>query len=227
MTRSNFQYNTWKPLFRHLWRKARQQIYPSPILRLAIISISINKITRRISPNPISNPIHGHPCFGTFEDRQGLRIYPIQFQIPILRFVIISISRNEITHRIWPNPISNPIHGNPCFDIFEHMHDLRYTQSNFKSQYLGLPSYQWIQLTNRNHCPRVPLHETQLLKYPKIITGRRLPYVKLNLNQVLLLQCLVWSGFLLLLQKIRVPRSCLFWVLFFAIFISELFLVRF
>ena len=86
------------------------------------------------------------------------------------------------------------------------MHDLRYTQSNFKSQYLGLPSYQWIQLTNRNHCPRVPLHETQLLKYPKIITGRRLPYVKLNLNQVLLLQCLVWSGFLLLLQKIRVPR---------------------
>ena len=82
--------------------------------------INIYKWTRRIWPNPISNPIHGHPCFGTFEDRQGLRYTPIQFQIPILRFVIISISRNDITHRIWPNPISNPIHGNLCFDIFEH-----------------------------------------------------------------------------------------------------------
>ena len=37
----------------------------------------------------------------------------IQFQIPILRLAMKSISRNEITHRIRPNPISNPIHGNP------------------------------------------------------------------------------------------------------------------
>ena len=55
-------------------------------------------------------------------------------------------------------------------------------KSNFKSQYLGLPSYQWIQLTNRNHCPRVPLHESKRLKYPKIITGHTLSYVKLNLK---------------------------------------------
>ena len=35
--------------------------------------------------------------------------------------VSISISRDEITLRIWPNPISNPLHGNPSFEIFENM----------------------------------------------------------------------------------------------------------
>ena len=70
MTWSNFQSNTWKPRFRHQWTYA------------------------------------WHP------------IYPIQFQIPILRFVIISISRNDITHRIWPNPISNPIHGHPKMPLW-------------------------------------------------------------------------------------------------------------
>ena len=140
MTQSNFQSNTWKPSFdifedRQGLRQTLIQ-FQIPILRLAIISTSRNEITHRIRPDPISNPIHVNPGFKIIEGRQDLRYTPIQFQIPILRFVIISISRNEITHRIWPNPISNPIHGNPCFDIFEHMHDLRYTQSNFKSQYL-------------------------------------------------------------------------------------------
>ena len=124
MTQPNFQSNACKPLFRHLWTYAWPPIYPIqfqiPILRFVIISISRNEITHRIWPNPISNPIHGNPCFGIFEDRQDLRYTPIQFQIPILRFAIISIPRNDITHRIWPNPISNPIHGNLCFDIFEH-----------------------------------------------------------------------------------------------------------
>ena len=89
-------------------------------------------------PNPISNPIHGHPCFGTFEDRQGLTYTPIQFQIPILRFAIISIPRNDITHRIWPDPISNPIYGNLCFDIFKGRQDLRYTPIQFLTPILRL-----------------------------------------------------------------------------------------
>ena len=140
MTQSNFQSNTWKPSFDIFEDRQglRQTLihFQIPLLRLAIISISRNEITHRIRPNPISNPIHVNPGFKIIKGRQDLRYTPIQFQIPILRFAIISIPRNDITHRIWPDPISNPIHGNPCFDIFEHMHDLRYTQSNFKSQYL-------------------------------------------------------------------------------------------
>ena len=56
--------------------------------------------------------------FDIFEHKQDLRCTPIQFQIPILRLSIISISRNEITHRIWPNPISNPIHGHPKMPLW-------------------------------------------------------------------------------------------------------------
>ena len=67
------------------------------------------------------------PSFDIFEDRQGLRQTLIQFQIPLLRLAIISISRNEIMHRIRPNPI----HGKPSFNIFEHMHDLIYTPIHF------------------------------------------------------------------------------------------------
>ena len=147
-----------------------------PIPWLNIISISSKQMTYRKWPNPISNPIHG------FDNIHDLRYKPIQFQIPIPSRTTLSISSNKTAHRKWPDPISNPIYGHTTFDIFEHMHDLRYTQSNFKSQYLGLPSYQWIQLTNRNHCPRVPLHESQRLKYPKIKTGHTLSYVKLNLK---------------------------------------------
>ena len=150
MTQSNFQSNTWKPSFdifedRQGLRQTLIQ-FQIPLLRLAIISISRNEITHRIRPNPISNPIHVNPGFKIIKGRQDLRYTPIQFQIPILRFAIISIPRNDITHRIWPDPISNPIHGNPGFDIFEHMHDLRYTQSNSKSQYLGLSSYQYLEM---------------------------------------------------------------------------------
>ena len=82
------------------------------------IPILRNEITPRIWPNPISNPIHGNPSFDIFEHKQDLRCTPIQFQIPILRLSIISISRNEITHRIWPNPISNPIHGHPKMPLW-------------------------------------------------------------------------------------------------------------
>ena len=57
-----------------------------------------------------TNPLHGNPSFGIFEHMHDLRYTPIQFQIPILRLAIISIYRNEITHRIWSNSISNPIH---------------------------------------------------------------------------------------------------------------------
>ena len=92
----------------------------------------------RIRPNPISNPIHGKPSFNIFEHMHDLIYTPIHFQIPILRPAMISISRNEITQRIWPNPISNPIHRNPSFDIFEHMHDLRYTQIQFQIPILRL-----------------------------------------------------------------------------------------
>ena len=111
------------------------------------ISISWDEMTHRIWPNQISNPIHGNPCLNIFEDRQDLRCTPIQFQIPILRLAYISISRNEIMHRIRPNPISNPIHINPSFDIFEHIcktSDI--PQSNSNSQYLGLPSYQYLEM---------------------------------------------------------------------------------
>ena len=43
------------------------------------------------------------------EDSQDLRYTPIRFLIPILRLAIISIARNEMTHRIKPNPIL-PLH---------------------------------------------------------------------------------------------------------------------
>ena len=102
-----------------------------------MISISRNEITQRIWPNPISNPIHGKPSFNIFEHMHDLRYTQIQFQIPILRLAIISMSRNEISPRI-SNPISNPIYGHTTFDIFEHMHDLRYTQIQFQITILGL-----------------------------------------------------------------------------------------
>ena len=150
MTQSNFQSNTWKPSFdifedRQGLRQTLIQ-FQIPILRLAIISTSRNEITHRIRPDPIYNPIHVNPGFKTIEGRQDLRYTPIQFQIPILKFAIVSIPRNDITHRMEPDPISNPIYGNPGFDIFEHMHDIRYTQSNSKSQYLGLSSYQYLEM---------------------------------------------------------------------------------
>ena len=78
------------------------------------------------------------PSFDIFEDRQGLRQTLIQFQIPLLRLAIISISRNEITHRIRPNPISNPIHVNPGFKIIKGRQDLRYTPIQFLTPILRL-----------------------------------------------------------------------------------------
>ena len=53
-------------------------------------------------------------------------------------YVSISISRNEMTHGIWPNPISNPIYGNLCFDIFKGRQDLRYTPIQFLTPILRL-----------------------------------------------------------------------------------------
>ena len=53
-------------------------------------------------------------------------------------YVSISRSRNEMTHGIWPNPISNPIYGNPCFDIFKGRQDLRYTPIQFLTPILRL-----------------------------------------------------------------------------------------
>ena len=117
-----------------------------------IISISRNEIMHRIWPNPISNPIHGKPSFNIFEHMHDLIYTPIHFQIPILRPAMISISRNEITQRIWPNPISNPIHGNPSFDIFEHMHDLRYTQIQFQIPILRLAI---ISMSRNEISPRI------------------------------------------------------------------------
>ena len=33
------------------------------------------------------------------------------------------------------NPMSNPIHGNPSFDFFEHMHEQSITKYNFALYY--------------------------------------------------------------------------------------------
>ena len=103
-----------------------------PIPWLNIISISSKQMTYRKWPNPISNPIHG------FDNIHDLRYKPIQFQIPIPSRTTLSISSNKTAHRKWPNPISNPIYGHTTFDIFEHMHDLRYTQIQFQITILGL-----------------------------------------------------------------------------------------
>ena len=103
-----------------------------PIPWLNIISISSKQMTYRKWPNPISNPIHG------FDNIHDLRYKPIQFQIPIPSRTTLSISSNKTAHRKWPDPISNPIYGHTTFDIFEHMHDLRYTQIQFQITILGL-----------------------------------------------------------------------------------------